>query len=163
MDEDPDPDQDLRNDYPDFEREEEAMLSAQRPIDTLTSNRFKAPGTRIDDCNMDAKDRASQLRLTVGTVDIATRNGDSADVLQFTYSGSENIYSSRPSCNRESMGGPSSQITSLNTRSGTEGKNSESQEKVWLGGTEKFGSTNYDTKAPSTIAEEQEPMTLGSE
>ena len=30
---------------------------------------------------MDAKDRASQLRLTVGTVDIATRNGDSADIL----------------------------------------------------------------------------------
>ena len=97
----------------------------------------------------------------MGTVDIATRNGDSADVLQFTYSGSENIYSSRPSCNRESMGGPSSQINSMNTRSETEKQISD--KKIWLGGTEKFGSTNYDSKAPSTIAEEHEPITLGSE
>ena len=84
MEEDPDPDLDLRDEYADFERDETDMLSVQRPIDTLTSNRFRAPGSRIDACNEDAYERASHLRLTVGTVDIATRQGDSADLIQFT-------------------------------------------------------------------------------
>ena len=73
MEEDPDPDQDLREEA-DFEREDESeILSVQRPIDTLVSNRFRAPGGRIDDCNQGAKERASDMRITVGTVHIATR------------------------------------------------------------------------------------------
>lgn len=76
MEEDPDPDQDLREeaDFADFAREDESeILSVQRPIDTMVSNRFRAPGSRIDDCNQRASVRDSEARITVGTIQIATR------------------------------------------------------------------------------------------
>ena len=51
------------------------------------------------------------------------------------------------------MGGPSSQIKTLHTRTESANKN----------GTDKFGGTNYNSNPPSTIAEEHDPITLGSE
>ena len=166
MDEDPDPDKDLREEYADFEREESEMPSVQRPIDTLTSNRFRAPGGRIDDCNVEAEGKASQLRLTVGTVDIASRQCDSADVLQFTQAGgSENYISSRPSCTRASMGGPSSQINSLNTKTESANRSSDHNDpRVWGVSADKHNknvkNAGRDSRPYSTIQEEHDHIEI---
>lgn len=156
--EDPDPDQDLREDFADFERDDEAdQISAQKPIDTLTSSRFRPPGTHIEASNHDALERASQQRVTVGT--------ESADILPSQSDDEGNYNSSRASFDgKECLLSPSSQLISLNTRTlettGCLGS------QVKLSGTEKFGGTGwtgFDSKAPSIVAEEHDPMASDGE
>ena len=100
--EDPDPDQDLREEFAEFEREDEdGQTSAQRPIDTLNSDRFRPPGTHIEASNCDAMERASQMRVTVGS--------ESVELKAFQDDDEGNYNSSRASFDgKDSLLSPSS-------------------------------------------------------
>ena len=68
-DDDPDPDQDLRENIGTNEKGE--YNSAQKPIDTVIENRFRPPGTHLNACNYQTKTSIDELRITVGSITTA--------------------------------------------------------------------------------------------
>ena len=76
-DDDPDPDEDLRESVGTDDKS--GYQSAQKPIDMMIENRFRPPGTHINACNYQSRTSASELRITVGSINTAKQN--SAEIL----------------------------------------------------------------------------------